>query len=182
MTAEGRLLNLRQAAGYIGFAPGTMRRLVKTRKIPVIWLTPNSPRFLMADLDHFIVSCKINRESWDEDSPELPWKVVGKLLKVAQSSISQMKIRGDLADYSPQSVRDYIRKQLRAEVHHEVQKEFQDRIDRQKQALQRFRARLKATRCSRCGKSLYHRPQYTGPTDLLGYLPGEMSAERKEES
>ena len=51
---EAKLLNVREAAAYLGLAHGTVYHLISEKRIPVIHLSRRCVRFRRADLDRWL--------------------------------------------------------------------------------------------------------------------------------
>jgi hypothetical protein len=149
---------VRQAAGYLNICVETVKRLTRNGKITSIDLSLGEKgarrpyNYLLQDLDAFVATRKIHRFVWDQDSEELPWKVMAKLLNVQENSVRQMIHDGRIPSRTYQGVRDYMRYQMKAELVQEARsemgatwsyefKKLNEALKRAKEALEAERAK-----------------------------------------
>ena len=143
--SAGRVLKTREAAGYLGVCVETVYKLRRNGKLPSVnyGKGKNAPfGFLLSDLDQFILTCRIGRFVWDEDSPELPIKVVCRLLGLSLNGYRAAVGSGRLKDRTYASVIRYIEHRLGGTVRRDIRRHYEGELNRLNCKIHRLQIRL----------------------------------------
>lgn len=99
-------------------------------RIPVVILNESirGKRYMLSDMDAFILRNRSHYNVWDASAEELPMQIVKRLTKLSEPRA--MKSLGYIKDYTPDGVRNYIRRQYKDELISEIRKEYRELIDR----------------------------------------------------
>lgn len=148
-----RLLTSPQAAGYLGVNQQTVRNWRDAGWFPVIQISKNTHRYRLSDLDEFIAKSRVvPPKIWDADSPELPTKVVERLLGIHHSLLYVMRSGGKLKDFSEHSIRKHIRRQVLRECMAAARAELKVLLNTKNTQIYAYRKQLNGQTCRRCSK------------------------------
>jgi hypothetical protein len=143
VSAPNRILQINHAAGYVGVCVETMRKLKIKGSIPYIPIPgTNRSGFLLSDLDAFILKNRVHRRVWDQDSPEMPFKVAERMLALSTNGLNAAINTGRLQDRTYPSVRNYIIEQARPIVSAEVRATYKAELNRLRCEVDRLRRKV----------------------------------------
>ncbi len=181
--AEGRLLTRGQAAGYLGSSLSMVTKLVKQGRLSVVYLGHRVPRFLLSDLDEFILSVRAPRHApvLTEESKEIPRAIAAKLLNVTISGMESARWRGDLKDLTPVAIRACIIRQAKSKLMEHARAKYYNVMENQRQALIRLRKQLTDLTCTKCYKaSAYRKSQGKHGHPMIGNIEEDLPRAQRD--